>query len=58
MSARITLPKPMMLCSKFLYLATIFPQNAGEQGGGGGGLKKIFRTPPSPQLPEKYKDKL
>jgi hypothetical protein len=26
-SARIALPKPMMPCSKFLFLFTIFPKN-------------------------------
>jgi hypothetical protein len=26
-SARIALPKPMMPCSKFLFLVTIFPKN-------------------------------
>jgi hypothetical protein len=39
-SARIALPKPMMPCSKFLFLATIFPKNVGERGV----LKKFFRT--------------
>ena len=42
----------MMPCSKFLFLATIFPKNFGERGLGGGGgggwgggcLKKNFRT--------------
>jgi hypothetical protein len=28
-SARIALPQPMMPCSKFLFLATIFPKNVG-----------------------------
>jgi hypothetical protein len=41
-SARIALPKPMMPCSKFLFLAIISPKNIGERGGGrGGGLKKF-----------------
>jgi hypothetical protein len=41
-SARIALPKPMMPCSNFLFLATIFPKNVGE----GVGIEKIkiFRT--------------
>jgi hypothetical protein len=39
-SARIALPKLMMPYSKFLFLATIFPKNVGE--GGGGWLKIIF----------------
>jgi hypothetical protein len=39
-SARIALPKRMMPCSKFLFLATIFPKNVGERGGGG--VLKIF----------------
>ena len=32
-SARIALPKPMMPCSNFLLLATIFRKNVGEGGG-------------------------
>jgi hypothetical protein len=39
-SARIVLPKPVMPCSKFLFLATIFPKNVGE--GGGERFKKKF----------------
>jgi hypothetical protein len=39
-SARIVLPKPIMPCSKFLFLATIFPKNVGE--GGGERFKKKF----------------
>jgi hypothetical protein len=39
-SARIALPKLMMPCSNFLFLATIFPKNVGEREGGGGGLLK------------------
>jgi hypothetical protein len=38
-SARIALPQPMMPCSKFLFLATIFPKNVGEQGWG---VEKMF----------------
>jgi hypothetical protein len=38
-SARIALRKPMMLCSNFLFLATIFPKNVGERGGG---VENIF----------------
>jgi hypothetical protein len=38
-SARIALPKPMMPCRKFLYLATIIPKNVGERGRG---LKNYF----------------
>ena len=44
MSARIALPKPMMPCSKFLFLATIFPENVGERGGGGGGGEGVLKT--------------
>jgi hypothetical protein len=35
----------MMPCSKFLFLATIFPKNFGERGrggGGGGGFEKNY----------------
>jgi hypothetical protein len=46
MSARIALPKRIMPCSKFLYLATIFPKNVGERRGRGRGrggeVKQIF----------------
>jgi hypothetical protein len=39
-AARIALPNPMMPCSKFLFLAAIFPKNFGERGGGEGGVEK------------------
>jgi hypothetical protein len=43
-SARIALPKPMMPCSKFLLLATIFPKIKMFAGGGsiGGGVLRNF----------------
>jgi hypothetical protein len=36
-SARVALPKPIMPCSKFLFLATIFPKNCRRGEGGWGG---------------------
>jgi hypothetical protein len=39
-SAGIALPKPMIPCCKFVFLATIFTKNVGERWGGG--LKNIF----------------
>jgi hypothetical protein len=45
---RIALPKPMMPCSKFLFLATIFPKNEKVENFVFPTLKKrvekIFRT--------------
>jgi hypothetical protein len=43
-SGRIVLPKPMMPCSKFLFLATIFPKNVGGVSGIKKMVEKLFST--------------